>query len=67
LNSNKTQDIIFSKNDEAVGADPFKVGAETVPYPDSVHNFGLFVDRSLSWETQVSWVVSTPKEISSLK
>jgi hypothetical protein len=58
LNANKTQGIIFSRNDLAVGADPLKVGAESIPYSDSVRNLGLYVDRSLTWETQVSRVVS---------
>jgi hypothetical protein len=58
LNANKTHGNIFSRNDLAVGADPLKVGAESIPYSDSVRNLGLYVDRSLNWETQVSRVVS---------
>jgi Reverse transcriptase (RNA-dependent DNA polymerase) len=45
LNANKTQGILFFRNDLSIGADPLKVGAKTVPYSDSVRNLGLFVDR----------------------
>jgi hypothetical protein len=46
LTANKTQGIIFSRYDMAVGSDPLKVGAETVPNSDSVRR--LFVFRSLN-------------------
>jgi retron-type reverse transcriptase len=58
LNASKTQGIIFSRSDLTAGADPIKVGGDTIPYSSSVRNLGLFVDYSLSWESQVSRVVS---------